>query len=277
MDKTPKFRRHETFSIREGWLEKGINKIKGNNKCFSKEQGTRYLGLGTNMVKALKFWLQAANLASFNVKTGANLTSFGECLFKVDRYLENTLSLYLIHYYLVMDEYFNPIFYEIFHDDNKTYEKESLVTYLTRYYKNKYDIEAEKLIESDVQVFFKTYVYSEVIDPENNFNSPFSKLGFFKLNNKQYIKESPLYDNFSNKVILFVINKYLEDKNIKEFNLEDFINSKYSPLKIYNLTQSSLYAYLDELKNTGFISIVKTAGLNTIKLNKELTVEELYE
>ena len=76
---------------------------------------------------------------------------------------------------------------------------------------------------------------------------------------------------------LFVINKYLEDKNLKEFNLEDFINSKYSPLKIYNLTQSSLYAYLDELKNTGLISIVKTAGLNTIKLNKELTVEELYE
>ena len=33
-----RLKRHETFSIREGWLEKGLNTIVEDNECFKKSR-----------------------------------------------------------------------------------------------------------------------------------------------------------------------------------------------------------------------------------------------
>ena len=60
-----KLKRHETFSIREGWIEKGIHYINQDARSMSKECGTSVFGLGSNMVKSLRYWLTAACLATF--------------------------------------------------------------------------------------------------------------------------------------------------------------------------------------------------------------------
>ena len=52
-----KMKRHESFSIREGWLAKGIKDIKKDAKVFSSPDATDILGIGTNMVKSLKYWM----------------------------------------------------------------------------------------------------------------------------------------------------------------------------------------------------------------------------
>ena len=36
-----KLKRHETFSLREGWIEKGIHYIDENERCMSKDNGTK--------------------------------------------------------------------------------------------------------------------------------------------------------------------------------------------------------------------------------------------
>ena len=60
-----RLKRNETFYIREGWLEKGINIIKNNAKCFSNNSGPSIFGLGSNMCKSLRYWLEACNIATF--------------------------------------------------------------------------------------------------------------------------------------------------------------------------------------------------------------------
>ena len=57
MDNKIKLKGHESFSIREGWITKGIFEIKNNSKLFSEKNLTDILGIGTNMVKSLKYWL----------------------------------------------------------------------------------------------------------------------------------------------------------------------------------------------------------------------------
>ena len=57
MTRKIKMKRHESFSIREGWLTKGISGVKKNNKIFSSQDATDILGIGTNMVKSLKYWM----------------------------------------------------------------------------------------------------------------------------------------------------------------------------------------------------------------------------
>ena len=60
---TLKLKRHETFSIREGWIEKGVNIIKENCECFKKNDGPVNFGLGTNMCKSLRYWLIGSKIA----------------------------------------------------------------------------------------------------------------------------------------------------------------------------------------------------------------------
>lgn len=272
-DKLPKFKRHETFSLRQGWLEKGINKVAENSKCFSKDNGTRIFGLGTNMVKSLKFYLSVSGLCLFN-KEGTFLTDLGKLLYRYDKYLENNLSWCLIHLNLVSDKLSNPVFYDFFHLKEKIFNKDSLLDYLMNYYELTYGISpAKSSVESDIVVLFKTYNYQEITDPENNFNSPLAKFNLLTQNeNKEFVKNSIDYEMLPKEIIY-----YLLIKCGNEFNLDDLLDSEINPLSIFNLTKSSLFAVLDELRNLGLISIVKTAGLNTIKINKKLSLEDLYK
>ena len=59
-----KFRAHDTFFIRKGWLSKGMKCVKAKNDVFvSKvENPMDVLGIGSNMVKALRYWLQTVGL-----------------------------------------------------------------------------------------------------------------------------------------------------------------------------------------------------------------------
>ena len=63
---TMKFRGHETFFIRKGWLSKGMKAIKHDSNAFiSKEKNPMdTLGIGSNMVKAMRYWMQAVGITT---------------------------------------------------------------------------------------------------------------------------------------------------------------------------------------------------------------------
>ena len=52
----PIFARHETFHPRFGWLKKGFDKAIESNTIFSEESASTALGVGKNMVKAIRYW-----------------------------------------------------------------------------------------------------------------------------------------------------------------------------------------------------------------------------
>lgn len=51
-----KFKKNESFYIRDGWFDKALNTIAENqeNNIFAKNNGIRMLGIGANMVKGLR-------------------------------------------------------------------------------------------------------------------------------------------------------------------------------------------------------------------------------
>ena len=61
---TFKFRAHETFFIRKGWLNKGMKNVEIDPYVFmgANENPMDRLGIGSNMVKSLRYWLQAVGL-----------------------------------------------------------------------------------------------------------------------------------------------------------------------------------------------------------------------
>lgn len=57
-----KLKGHEKFPLREGWLNKGLMAVSINPKVFSGNEGHDHLGVGTNMVKSIRHWMQSCNL-----------------------------------------------------------------------------------------------------------------------------------------------------------------------------------------------------------------------
>ena len=66
----PIFARHETFHPRFGWLKKGFDKAINDNSVFSKESAPVILGVGKNMVKAIKYWCIAFKVVTESKNTG---------------------------------------------------------------------------------------------------------------------------------------------------------------------------------------------------------------
>ena len=105
---TMRFRAHDTFYIRKGWLSKGMKNIVQKPNVFvdKNENPMDVLGIGANMVKALRYWLPAVGLteeATSGVRT-QQLTDFGELVYENDKFIEEIGTLYLLHYNLVQNQ-----------------------------------------------------------------------------------------------------------------------------------------------------------------------------
>lgn len=270
-----RLKRHETFSIREGWLEKGINTIIENKECFKKDNGPKSLGLGSNMCKSLKYWLEATDIAEFGQV--AKLSEFGNLLYRYDQFLEDHFSWFMIHAKLAMNFTDAPVINRIFNGNYSIFEKELLVGYLSEYFKiNGYEIGSEASLESDVSIAIRSYITKDLSNPENNMNCPLGRLGLIKVDdNKKYYKAQPSHTTLHYLVVFYVMIKCMNE--MIDFNLEDLCNRDNNPMKIFNITKSILLLYLEEMQKADIVKIVKTAGLNTIHINKMLSLEEIFE
>jgi hypothetical protein len=103
-----RFRAHDTFFIRKGWLYKGMKNIVRDPTVFMGDNGNPMdiLGIGANMVKSLRYWLQAVGLTIEppQGKKYQTLTPFGEIVYENDRYIEEIGTLWFLHYKLVTNE-----------------------------------------------------------------------------------------------------------------------------------------------------------------------------
>ncbi len=96
-----KFSGHETFSFRYAWLPKAFRAIKDRPTVFADEDEAMVsLGVGKNMARSIKFWVQAAGIAKYSAGQ-FEITDFGQILLsELDPFLEDRRTLWLIHWKL---------------------------------------------------------------------------------------------------------------------------------------------------------------------------------
>lgn len=277
-----KLKRHETFSIRIGWLEKGINKIAVDPFCFKKDDGPIKLGIGSNMVKSLRYWLIACGLAKFSSQYGATLTEFGRFLLEKDPYLEDVFSWWLIHNNLVVNKFGDtPVINYYFNMEKQKVGKESFFNMIKNDFETKYgSITSDNSLDSDISILFKSYYSDDFSNPENNLNCPLSNLGLIgMIDKKNYIKMSPQYEKLSYKIVFYSLVNCVQINNPGQMSID--FDSLYvidnNPIKVFNLTKSMFFLYLEDMKKNGLINLVKTAGLNVITILKEINLTELYD
>lgn len=97
-----RFSGHQTFPLRIAWIPKAVGAItKGLDPLTNIDEGITNLGLGKNMVEALRCWIESFRVAQ-RVKGAWKLTPAGELVFHpeagLDPYLEDVSTSWLLHW-----------------------------------------------------------------------------------------------------------------------------------------------------------------------------------
>lgn len=272
-----KLKRHESFSIREGWLAKGIKNVKEYGNVFALQNATDILGIGTNMVKSLKYWMTATRLIEEKNRE-IMLSDFGSIINEYDPYLEDIFSWWLIHINMITNVDDAYIYNLFFNKCNiKTFTKRELYEKLYALLTNEKLTFNENILQDEVNMIIKTYTIDEKIDnPENNFICPLSELNLLKkVDRDTYEKNRPEIRNLPFWVVYYIICLLLDDRD--NISIDELLKEENSPAKLLNMDKNLINEYLDEMKKNDLIIINRTAGLNMVYLKKKLSLNEIAE
>jgi len=282
-----KYRAHETFFIRKGWLSKGMRYVVNKPNVFTdkEENPMDVLGIGSNMVKSLRYWLQAVGLTSEpkSGKRDQSLTELGRIIFEHDPYTEELGTLYLLHYKLVSDEEMAPSWYYFFNRFGlQDFTKDEFVTQIQNELKMRGESVAIRSLTDDFSCIVNTYVPKYKSDPgkvspENNITCPFGELGLIDILGKEhgnviYKKSIPAPRSFNPWIIMAVI--YDQCSGRTEVPLNELLNAERNIGKVFNLDSICMLELLHEAEKIGEIKIIRTAGLDVVRINNSRTFEE---
>ncbi|MBR1537474.1 MAG: DUF4007 family protein [Treponema sp.] len=272
-----KFRAHETFFIRKGWLSKGMKYVKQTDGMvfIDKENNPMdTLGIGSNMVKSLRYWLLATGLTEENTngKRIQTFTPLGKLVYENDRYMEESGTLQLLHYQLASNKEFATSWYYFFNEFSLyEFTQEDFITSIKTYVKmQNVEIGTERTFGDDFACIIGTYFSKkagESENPENNISCPFSELGLINLLDGKkglYKKSIPPVSSFDPYVILAIISDKANGQ--KEIKLNELLQGKNNIGRIFNLDTISMIEILRKAEKTEELKIIRTAGLDVVQL-----------
>ena len=178
-----RFGGHETFSVREGWLSKALTLLKIEKDLFKDAHACDRLGVGRNMAKSIRHWLQVAGLienASRNEPL--EITRVGKLIMRKDPYFLRLGTWWALHINIATRGtdavawhwFFNRSYPDRF--DRFRFASD-LIRQLTIEGRR---LPAAKTLNNDVNCLLSSYavqVPSTYKDPEEGHDCPFQSLG----------------------------------------------------------------------------------------------------
>jgi len=296
-----KFRAHDTFFIRKGWLSKGMRNVLAAPDVFVSRENNPMdvLGIGANMVKALRYWMVAVGLTEEST-IGHRIqtpTRLGRIIYANDPYFEEMGTLWLLHYQLVKaiegkDTEATSWWY--FYNEFKAGEftRDDFLTQLNKYLRNSDEGEKPvRTVEDDYTCIINTYVpriksNPEKVRPESNIDCPLGELGLIDIVGtekngsrlKIYRKSAPKKNTLHPLILLAVILDKANGAN--EIRISSIQNDNGNASKVFNLDIINLTTLLYKIELLGHIKVVRTAGLDVVQIITQWDffecVEEYY-
>ena len=276
-----KVRGHEKFTLREGWMTKGLSAVVENGtECFKTSNGPDILGVGSNMVKAIRYWMQACGML-VKEKNKEKLSDIAELIYEKDRNFEDIYSIWLLHSNLVKNKgaatiwnlFFNTIeSYEFSKSDVFNRMSVELFNYIGKHV-------SENSIKDDIDALVNMYSKSENKndDPEDKTMSPFASLGILKKDGEAYIKVQPDLNKIDRSLIMYELSCMFKEE--QALSIDRIASGENGLSKIYNLSRIAINKYLDEIETIGTIRVDRTAGLDMVypvKLEEPMEILKSY-
>ncbi len=275
------FGRHQSFPLRSGWLTKGFQAFQSNPKVFDTDEAMIELGVGKNMVTAIRYWLQAAQIVVDKQPTKLGIKLFNSNN-GYDIYLEDEATLWLIHWLIVSNAQEATTLFWFFNYFNKPeFESDEVLNALKLFLQHQ-DIQvSENTLYRDVTILLRMYapVINKREQIEESLDSPLSELGLIQHEDKKYQSYPTERQFLPCEIIGFSLTQLFKAKNIKVLPLNNLLQSELGSMALnaaFRLTENALMAKLEQLVQTypDYYELRETAGIAQIyQLN---TVEADY-
>lgn len=284
------FGRHETFAARYGWLSKGFQAMteEGGKGIFESDEATVRLGVGKNMVAAIKYWLRACRMIEpvENIATDLGKQLLSEKGF--DPYLEDEATIWLLHWLLATNAEIATSWYWFFNRFHKPeFTGQELTTALTDFV-NDQVINKKKpssgTLKNDALLIPRMYTQSKggTRTPiEEALDSPFALLKLITQNagGRSYQSRPSSRPDLPLGVLGFAVCEMFAMKETTAIPIEDFMYSKDNfPAigSVFRLTENDLVSKLEKLVDyiPGIFDIRDTAGQHQLYLSGEIDAIE---
>ena len=276
------YAKHETFHIREGWLFKGMDAVRRDPRVFMGRDASERLGLGKNMVRALRFWMTATGLTEEyqeNQLTVQQLTNpFGQLVWEHDRYLEEQGTLWLIHYHLVRGQDGATAWYWFFnYFSQPVFDQASFVSTLQSWViGTEGKAISENSLKRDFDCLVRTYLPDrKARSPEDLMECPLAQLGLLAEANsgraRRYHLLRPDPARIDPLVLVYVLLQWQEDNksDSQQVGLAQVLREPANAGRVFNLGTAGLSDGLtclsDEYPDLT-VCLTRTAGLDELTL-----------
>ena len=277
------FGRHESFSLRYGWVPKGLQALSKNSQVFNDEDATVELGVGKNMVKAIRYWLLATQLAEQGDERGLCPSMIGENIFNEngwDPYIEDDATIWLMHWLLATNPDYATVFYWFFNVYHRAEfstcdASDSLSQFVDSTFERSF---APKTMHNDLLILLR--MYSPVPDKKQGkgmeLESPFSSLGLvdYHPDVKMYQSKYTNRDSIPPGVFGFALTQFFQITGVREVPLEKLAYSQNGQPTIgtvFRLSENGLLQLVEKTMDyiPGVFRYRESAGLRQVYFVQE--------
>lgn len=282
------FGQHQTFYLRQQWLTKGLTEVRKNPRFFYEEEHFEVLGVGKNMAKSIRHWLNVTQLTEEkrSTKTEVVLSALGEIVYKHDYYVKNRFTLGLLHYLIVTEKKEATTWYWFFNVFNeRIFTKALLIDALEKWVKDNFEKSVSNTsLKRDIDCLLQLYCLKEYkkMTPEDVIKSPFEALKLVEETSAPYfVKNTVDAKNVMSQLLFVTLVKYMEKNQINEVSLNELVNAPELWGKVFNLTRDAIIDNLVELQTKYGIEFTRTNRLDIVRLKEEISwieaVQMIYE
>jgi len=270
------FSGHETFACKIYWLKKGYDFVK-SGKRFTDEDAVVELGVGKNMVTSIRFWLKAFGILDDEDQL-SDLADFLLGEYGVDIYLEDPMSIWLLHYELIKQEKASiySLAFNQFRREKTEFTKENLRRFIMRKTEEAQVTFSPKTVDSDLKVFLSNYISSNPNDIEEGYSNILQELNlittFKQMDDQGHMADWYRFDLHEKQelpieALLYVILDN-EDYGVS-ISLSALANDQAGVGNVFLLTESVLSQKLYTIP-TQYGVFTETAGNPVLQLKNDL-------
>lgn len=264
---------HETFPCRYAWLPKAFAAIEANHDAFADDEKAMIrLGVGKNMVRAIRFWMVEMSVGQKHTGGGYEPSDFAKAVFNrkkgIDPFLQDMRTLWLLHWKLATHSVDEPLFAWEFLI-NQWQSPEISRSSVLQAFRRAADKEARPPSDVTLEQHFDTFLHTYVPTrsrkgeiQEDNLDCPLVELEFINLVGERRIdgtgKREPIYafrvedkPDITPELLAYALDDYWTKRRGTERTLtfKDVVFGHGSPGQVFKLPEWAVRQRLEVISS----------------------------
>lgn len=287
-----RFSGHQSFTLRNTWLTKGVLGCEQAPSIFRQPDAIVSLGVGKNMVEAIKYWCLATRMIEDHPEErfAHRPSPMGRKIFVDgggwDPYLEDVGTLWLLHWLLATNaEWATTIAYAFNELPELEFSREALLAALAKRAALIGARATPETLRRDLNVMIRTYVGGRPdgsANAEDSLDCPLAELDL--------LYEEPLQqtiafargpkDTLPTAIFCYALHAYARARpDQPALAFDELAYNAFSPGRVFKLDEAALAEQLDRAAEIthGDWQMTETAGYRQLMLRREVDPFPLLE